>query len=460
MDQRLLARYVLDTATALPSAPTAGQYLTIEQAESIVNDTVDRAGQDCDAAAYKYLVGHRRRLAISLTFIPIAEANDASFLDVGCYGYMAFWAWKHLGYRRVEGIELLNEAPNERLARQVKVEGDQLDFTVHNFDIAAPEWPLRETFNTVVFLETLEHVNSDPMGVMLNVVGRMRTDSTLVMSVPNSVSYQTLHEFIAGMPPWTYWFFHPDLKHEPRHAFEYTPFVLKFLLRAAGLEEVAFRTICAYCDRKDLDEIFEIGEELSIDPRLFGETMIVQARKNSDLEIVRYPDCIYSNERYYRSTFPVLESKRRHAVKTFLDTRRGREQNLLTLKDKLSAADAQLDELKTKLDVSEYQIHGLESQLAKALFICDRYMTKASAAAVHSEKLEAEVADYKNRVRELEAERSAAEATVHEILNSASWRVTGPVRRIIEPFPRLRLTIRTVIGPLWRVGRIIVRGLR
>ncbi len=100
------------------------------------------------------------------------------------------------------------------------------------------------------------------------------------MSAPNAVSYKTLQEHLTGMPPWTYWFFHPDLSREPRHVFKYTPFVLKVLVQASGLQESAFRTICAYSDRNAVDDIFEIGEELSIDPRLFGETMIVQARKN------------------------------------------------------------------------------------------------------------------------------------------------------------------------------------
>jgi len=169
MDQRLLAEFVLGTITTLPSGPPIGQYLTLDQAESIINDTIDYVGRYSDAAAYKYLLGHRHRLAISLTFISIAETDHASFLDVGCYGYMGFWAWRHLGYRHVEGIELLTETRNESLVRQVKVKDDQLDLTVHNFDITAPDWPLQESYNTVLFLATSRR-KIDVSGRVVNIL--------------------------------------------------------------------------------------------------------------------------------------------------------------------------------------------------------------------------------------------------------------------------------------------------
>jgi 2-polyprenyl-3-methyl-5-hydroxy-6-metoxy-1,4-benzoquinol methylase len=507
MEQRILAQHVLDTITTSPQAPAEGQYLTLDQAERIVDETVDCVGRHCDAVAYKYLIGHRRRLAISLTFIPKAERDDASVLDIGCYGYLGFWAWKHLGYRHVEGIELRADIESDKLDRQIKLEGETLEFTVHNFDIASAEWPVVETFDIVLLLETLEHVNSDPMGIMLNVARRMRSDSKLVMSVPNSVSYQTLREFVAGMPPWTYWFFHPDLSHEPRHAFEYTPFILKFLLRASGLDELAFRTICAYSERKDLDDIFEIGEELSIDPRLFGETMLVQARRNPELEIVRYPDCIYSSERYYRSTFPLLEEKRRRAIDGFLDSRRERartEGELRELEEKSVASECRIRELEarqaagekryrelekksvasecrmreleaeqaarenrchefeTESQVFRGRIQDQEAQLYEALALCDRYLTRISswkqldASRERIHELESRIHELESRIPELES----AEEKLQAILRSTSWRVTGPVRRLMVLFPRLRLFIRAGLTPLWRLGRAIARGAR
>ena len=136
--------------------------------------------------------------------------------------------------------------------------------------------------------------------VLTNAVARMRETGTLIASVPNSVSYKTLQEFMTGAPPWTYWFYHPDLGHEPRHAFEPTPIFFKAMLRSAGLREEAFRTICAYADRQSLDQIFAVGEALSVEPRFFGDTMIAQATKIRGADTIRFPDLIYSGDAYYQ----------------------------------------------------------------------------------------------------------------------------------------------------------------
>jgi hypothetical protein len=272
------------------------------------------------------------------------------------------------------------------------------------------------------------------------------------------------------MPPWTYWFFHPDLGHEPRHAFEYTPFILKFLLRASGFDELAFRTIRAYSERKGLDDIFEIGGELSIESRLFGETMLVQARRNPELEIVRYPDCMYSSERYYRSTFPLLEEKRRRAIDGFLESRRERartEGELRELEEKSVASECRMRELEAEQAAREKRCHELETeaevfrerireqeaQLYEALALCDRYLTRVSSC----EQLDAS----RKRIHELESrihELESTEEKLQAILRSSSWRVTGPVRRLMVLFPRLRLFIRVGLAPLRRLGRAIGRG--
>jgi chromosome segregation ATPase len=266
--------------------------------------------------------------------------------------------------------------------------------------------------------------------------------------------------------------------------------------------------------------------------------MLVQARKNPKVEIVRYPDCIYSNERYYRSTFPVLEPKRRRAINAFLDSRRENQQSLVTAKGRLAATEAELqemakkenssecrireleaqksaaeeefgksqaeaeaarrriDELAARLSKAEAELHVLErkaesskhrirelevqkstadeecgklkaeaeaarrridelvAQLSEALFLCDRYLAKVSATDAQLKELRARAGVSGGRIRELEA----AEARLQAILNSTSWRLTGPLRRIMTAFPRFRFVIRLIFAPLWRVGRVIGRG--
>ena len=219
MEQRELIEQVVDDLLTTPEVPMEGRYLSLAEAEAIVDETIDYVRNCGEAAEYVYSNGHRRRLAVSLTMIPFAESADASCLDVGCYGYMAFWAWRNLGYARVEGIEMRPDVNAPVLSRCIQICGQRLDLKIHNFNITQPEWPIQSTFDTILFLETLEHVDSDPSGVLLKVTQRMHRESLLVISVPNAVSYKTLQEFMAGAPPWVSWFFHPDLKHEPRHSF-------------------------------------------------------------------------------------------------------------------------------------------------------------------------------------------------------------------------------------------------
>jgi 2-polyprenyl-3-methyl-5-hydroxy-6-metoxy-1,4-benzoquinol methylase len=308
--QSLFAETVLQRRRV--PAPAAKQYLSIEDAEEILEETIDWAGRHEDAMTYKYLVAHRKRLVETLVQIPRASKPDAACIDVGCFGYMAFWAWRHLGYARVEGIEFRSDIPAAETLRKMKVWHAEFELTTHNFDLSTPEWPALDTFDTILFFETLEHINSDPMRVMLNLTQMMAEDGCLVMSVPNAISYKTLQEFIAGMPPWNYWFYHSD-------CFEYTPFVFEALLTATGLEIEDLRSLLSFQRRETLDGVFAIGKALSLAPEMFGDTLLARAHKVAGAEIVRYPDCIYDSDRYYKSTYPYVRPIMDAAVNHFLN---------------------------------------------------------------------------------------------------------------------------------------------
>jgi 2-polyprenyl-3-methyl-5-hydroxy-6-metoxy-1,4-benzoquinol methylase len=396
MDQQELVRQVLHDLPDVPEAPVEGRYLTTAEAEAIVEETIEHVQRTGAAREYVYLNGHRRRLTVSLTMIPKAEGSNATCLDIGCYGYMAFWAWRHLGYARVLGIEMRpGEAPV--LTRSIEMGGQRLDLEIRNFNITEESWPLEGNFDTILFFETLEHVDRDPSGVMLNVTRRMTRDSILIISVPNAISYKTLQEFLTGAPPWTYWFFHPDLNHEPRHSFEYTPIFFKIFLRAAGLAERAFRTICAYVERKAVEDIFEIGATMSIEPRMFGETMIVQARKVDDEPLFRYPDCIYDGDHYYRSTFPVL-SDRLGAAR-------------LAIADRSKQAERTVQEVRQQAEEAEQRARAAEAVAREAEALCESYRTKLDEAATNVQRADAARQEAEQRVR-------AAEAVAQEALEA------------------------------------------
>ena len=308
MNQQWLIDHVLKQGPQLPESPSDERaYLTREEAEQIVDETLDYLGSHSDETEYTYMRGHRTRLVHALTMIPKADEERRRLLDVGCYGYMAFWAKHHLGYEDIVGIEWHPELEDSVLHRELRVGDRTVEFESHNFDISQADWSLDGQFDTVLFFEVLEHINTDPMGVMERINGALKLHGTLVMSVPNAISYKTLREYLVGMPPWTYWFYQPDLSHEPRHCFEYTPIVFQSLLVAAGLSTSAFRVIYAYSTMENEEPVLNIARTLGFRAERMGETMIAQATKAREGVPLRYPDVIYSPEGYYKNIYPRLK---------------------------------------------------------------------------------------------------------------------------------------------------------
>jgi len=319
MNQEWLIKDVLTRLDSVPDTPKdSREYLSFEEAQRIVDQTINYLGAHGDDTEYTYINGHRKRLAHSLSMIPKAQGSGKSCLDVGSYGYMCLWVKEHLGYDHVEGIEWHPDIDDDIIVRTLCLDGESIEIRSHNIDISKDvSWSVDKNYDTVLFFELLEHINHDPMGVMTRVHERLKTNGTLVMSVPNAISYKSFKEFLVGMPPWTYWFYEPDLSHEPRHCFEYTPIVFKALIRATGLEENAFRTIYAYSEVENEQETLEIARSFGVEDGAFGETMIIHATKVDEKINIRYPDVLYSPDGYYKNVYPHLHDRFTAAIEHF-----------------------------------------------------------------------------------------------------------------------------------------------
>ncbi len=275
--------------------------------------------------------------------------------------------------------------------------------TTHNFDISDPEWMIDRTYDTILFFETLEHVCSDPVGIMANVGKLMTAESVLVMSVPNCISYKTLREFICGTPPWMYWFFHPDLSHEPRHCFEYTPFILKMLLRSSGFEEKAFKTLYAFSDEKLLVAEQEIAQALSINPRLFGDVLLSISKKISPCPPIRYPSCICDADAYYKEIWPILWEVLQNSIQHFKqvyhpseiicdERQRGRE---------VTSANSDANRANRRQDSHSIQDSKEERSLVRA-----EYAQRLADKDVLILDLKRELGEWRRRFAEIEESRS------------------------------------------------------
>jgi len=365
MNQEWLIKNVLKNLDSVPTSPNDDrEYLSLEESQRIVDETIDHLGLHSEHAdadtEYTYLCGHRKRLAHSLSLIPKARGKGESCLDIGSFGYMPHWVRTHLGYDHVEGIEWHPTNKESVIERTLLTNDGSTVFASHNFDIARGDWAIERTFDTVLFFEVLEHINTDPMGVMKRVHKHLKADGSLIMSVPNAISYKAFKEFLVGMPPWTYWFYEPDLSHEPRHCFEYTPIIFKALIKAAGLQETAFRTIYAYTEEDQEEETLQIARSLGFDNESFGETMIVNATKVSSKINLRYPDVLYSPDGYYKTVYPHLHDRLEKAVRHFHDS------------NSIIEPKPELTELQERATLLEQQKLEQETQINELLYTCDR----------------------------------------------------------------------------------------
>ena len=441
MRQEDVVRRALDEAPRLPEAPTSehGEFLSAVECERIVAQTLEQLEQGEDPVALEYVRGHQKRLAHSLSMIPRAARPDAACLDVGCFGFMAHWAKAHLGYATVHGIEYLPGDEREVVERKLQLGAHTIEVPCFNFDITR-EWPLAKQYDTVLLLEVLEHINTDPMGVIERIHARLRPYGHFVMSVPNAISYKGLSELLSGMPPWTYWFYQPDLEHEPRHCFEYTPLVFSSLLIAGGFRQLALSSVWSYAEPEEQARILQVAELLQLERDRLGDTMIALTQKASERVPVRHPDLLYDKDGYYATTYPRVREQLEQRLNAILEPRESTapepeptqalqetvnvEQELA---DRARTALSRLDEfLLERTGRSEAQVadaHALveenarlRAELDELLFVTDCYLAERELEQVELQPQGTQVREPSGTRAELEKENADLKAQVQELL--------------------------------------------
>lgn len=293
---------VLGRSGSYPSGHESREYLSLERCRSIVTESIDNPEVASCAVLHTYLVGHKERLISSLARVPLAKNANETLLEIGCYGVFLLWARRDLGYQRVVGIDLED---NESVAC-VKKLLDAIDLhsgvSLLFLDLETDLWPEFEVdhFATIVCFEVLEHLNRDPWVVLSKCRAYMGTDSVLLVSVPNCVSSFTLRQMLCGMPPLTYWFYHPDIRHEPRHSLEYTPLLLIMALLSSGFSVEFVDTMWNYHSREELAQFTLCLNALGFGNDYCGDTIFVAIVKNVALDNPeRYPSVLYSGEKFY-----------------------------------------------------------------------------------------------------------------------------------------------------------------
>ncbi len=261
-------------------------------AEYIRSWSIDRG----DEAAY--VEAHITRLVRTLEITPAGTAGDR-ILEMGAYMHITPALASKLGYGEVRGSYL--GRPGKTDIREVTSAcGDRFCCEIDLFNAERDAYPYENgSFATVLCCELIEHLYDDPMHLMAEVNRILRSGGHLVLSTPNACSYRAAAALLLN--------YHPGLFHQymkpdangmvdPRHAREFAPRDVHYLLEAAGFEIVHFET-GPYLEQKsaEYEWVKHVIERYELPRQWRGDAIYAVGRKIGSIR-ERYPQALYSGD--------------------------------------------------------------------------------------------------------------------------------------------------------------------
>ena len=238
-----------------------------------------------------YFQGHVHRFLGTLTFLPPASGPHQRALELGTashYMTPSLLRWK--GYERVSCADIWDGEP-QCTRHVVSRDGkEEFHFTVDNFDLQSSPWPYpEESFDLVLLCEILEHLVSDPMGVMAGINRVLKVGGHLLLTAPNIASARSVESVLRGESPYIYGKYQPGGRPTDRHNREYAPAELVRLASAAGINLVKIQTYNSWWKHgSELARLASGGLPIA----LRGDTIFYLGRKDCQV-LDRYPDEFY-----------------------------------------------------------------------------------------------------------------------------------------------------------------------
>jgi len=154
-----------------------------------------------------------------------------------------------------------------------------------------------KSVDLITMFEVIEHFTSDPMFFLTEANRVLKENGMLLISTPNSVSYESIIQGLNGLPPMLFYKFQKG-KSSDRHHLEYSPNLLAEIVESAGFDIVSMET---HDDKPHIKEnhpfmyheleTFMIKTNRSLEHR--DRRIYLRARKNHSKSSCRYPSCIY-----------------------------------------------------------------------------------------------------------------------------------------------------------------------
>lgn len=171
--------------------------------------------------------------------------------------------------------------------------GETFRFLVDNFDVQRAPWPYKDAnFNAVLCCEMLEHLHTDPMGLIAEINRVLKPGGFLLLTTPNLACSHALEFAMKGESPYVYGKFERGGTSTDRHNREYTANEVERLARAGGFQVVTLKTQDSWWPRNRhlLRTLASQGHAIA----RRGDNTFLLARKDASVR-VRYPEEFYQS---------------------------------------------------------------------------------------------------------------------------------------------------------------------
>jgi O-antigen biosynthesis protein len=251
-----------------------------------------RKSLSASANEQSYFETHVHRYVATLQQLPRGAAG-MRMLELGA-------AFHHLtpalqcfsGYSEVRCTDIWTGAPRETRTITSQGADETFSFIVDNFDLQRQPWPYRDgEFDAVLCCEILEHLHSDPMGLLAEMNRVLKPGGVLLLTTPNLASAHAVEETMRGASPYGYGKFELGGKPTDRHNREYTAAEVVRMAMAGGFAISELRTFDFYWpgNREVLKSLAVRGFPIASR----GDSTFLSARKHSAVKD-RYPEELYA----------------------------------------------------------------------------------------------------------------------------------------------------------------------
>jgi GT2 family glycosyltransferase/SAM-dependent methyltransferase len=233
-----------------------------------------------------YFQTHLNRYLQTLALLPDGSLSS-QILELGVAFHHvtpALHTLKHFGTVRCNDIWSGTAAQTRHIASST---GESFDFPVDNFDVQSSPWPYNDAcFDAVLCCEMLEHLHTDPMGLVAEINRVLKPGGLLLLTTPNVVCTHALDYAMKGESPYVYGKFERGGAPTDRHNREYTATEVGQLAQFGGFHIVSLKTNDSWWPRDRNVLRLLAAEGHSIARR--GDNTFLLARKEAPIA-VRYP---------------------------------------------------------------------------------------------------------------------------------------------------------------------------